>query len=438
MRASHHFGAPVGAVLLAVVLGAAACDRPQAATNGSPGAAGSIAYAGPFTAQEAEDLRARWDYVSGWFGGDLMRFGHLNVESLVRTVALDGGEAVRPVRDATRAEVASYMVETRDRGAVTLDEYVTADDRVDGFIVMHRGDIVYERYVQMGPEDRHLYWSISKMMAGLLVSMLQDEGLIDTTESVERYLPELASSGWAGVTVRNVLDMASGIDCPEDAAAYADIESCMLVMERSVGLQPDLPTVSFAAHMAGMAQREPQGTRYEYASANTSLLMRLAETVTGQRYPDLLSQRVWRHVGAEGEVSMVSGDYEQGEAAAAHGGLVSTLRDLGRLGLFVLEQERFHEKLLEDARPELFPPPAFETTYASAGSLPTHAAWQCDVVFPDGDFGKGGWGGQFLYVSPRRDLVIAWLGTFGEDLVEPDLQSVARQLATAPGLWSGV
>lgn len=425
----------MGGALASAILAVAACGGSETDTAAS-GAAGGPAYAGPFTAQQAEDLRARWDYVSGWFGGDLMRFGHLNVDRLVETIALDGGETVRPLRQASRAEVADLVVDTRDRGAVTLDAYVTEDPRVDGFIVIHRGDVVYERYVHMRPEERHLYWSTSKMAAGLLLSMLEDEGLVDTAQPVDRYIPELASSGWAGVTVRDVLDMASGIDCPEDADAYADIESCMLVMERSVGLQPHLPTVSFAAHMAGMAPGEAPGTRYAYASANTSLLMYLAETVTGQRYPDLLSRRIWRHVGTEGEVSIVSGDYDEGEAAAAHGGLVSTLRDLGRLGVFMLEQERFHEKLLEDARPELFPPPAFETAYASSDSPPTHAGWQCDVVFPDGDFGKGGWGGQFLYVSPERDLVIAWFGTFGEDLVEPDLQSVARQLATTPGLWS--
>ena len=442
MTVTGRLRAPVLAGLVSAVVASTACTGPDADTSASAGPVGSMTssgtYAGPFTAREARDLRARWDYVSGWFGGDLMRFGHLNVHRLVRTVPLVGDGPVRPLRDMAREEVATHVVDTRDRGAVTLDEYVTRDPRVDGFIVIHRGEVVYERYVNMRPEEPHLYWSVSKMLAGLMVSMLEDDGLVDTSAPLERYVPGLARSGWEGVTVRNVLDMTSGIDCPEDADAYADIESCMLVMERTVGLQPELPTVSFQAHLEGMARGEPQGTRYEYASANTSMLMHLAETVTGRRYPDLVSERVWRHVGAEREALMVSGDYGAGEAAAAHGGLVSTLRDLGRLGLFMLEQEAFHEKLLEDGRPELFPASAFEATYGSSGSLPTHAAWQCDAVFPDGDFGKGGWGGQFLYVSPARDLVIAWFGTFGEDLEEPDLQSVARQLAMAPGLWPEV
>jgi CubicO group peptidase (beta-lactamase class C family) len=187
--------------------------------------------------------------------------------------------------------------------------------------------------------------------------------------------------------------------------------------------------VSFRGHMAAMSRGIEQGTRYEYASANTSMLMYLAEELTGQTYPDLVSERVWPAVGAEDEALIVSGDYAKGEAAAAHGGLITTLRDLGRLGLFMLEQEGFHRKLLDDARPALFQDRPWDA-YATAGDQPTHAAWQTDVVFADGDFGKGGWGGQFLYVSPSRNMVIAWFGTFGDDMVEPDLQSVARQLAT--------
>jgi CubicO group peptidase (beta-lactamase class C family) len=386
-------------------------------------------YAGPFSDEEGRVLRERWDYVEGWFGGDAMRFGHLNVDRLVPTVPLESSDAVRILPEAPQPDVAELVVATRDRGPVTLDDYVSNDPRIDGFIVLQDGEIVYERYVHMRPEDRHLHWSISKMVAGFIVSELEDEGLVDVSRPVDHYIPDLVGTDWEGITVRNILDMTSGIACAEDAAAYADIESCMLVMERSVGLNPELPTVSFRGHMAAMSRGIEQGTRYEYASANTSMLMYLAEELTGQTYPDLVSERVWPAVVAEDEALIVSGDYAKGEAAAAHGGLITTLRDLGRLGLFMLEQEGFHRKLLDDARPALFQDRPWDA-YATAGDQPTHAAWQTDVVFADGDFGKGGWGGQFLYVSPSRNMVIAWFGTFGDDMVEPDLQSVARQLAT--------
>src|SRR5690606_36132654 len=161
-----------------------------------------------------------------------------------------------------------------------------------------------------------------------VVSQLQDEGLLDPSRTVDHYVPDLAESTWAGVTIRNVLDMASGTGCVESAEAYADPDSCMLLMERSVGMQPGRPTVSFRDHVADMPRAGAQGERWEYASANTSVLMLVAEEVTGRTWPELVSDRVWRHVGAESEPVMISGDYALGEAAAAHAGLFTTLRDL--------------------------------------------------------------------------------------------------------------
>jgi hypothetical protein len=152
-------------------------------------------------------------------------------------------------------------------------------------------------------------------------------------------------NSWApagrAITVRNILDMTSGIACEESAEAYADIESCMLVMERSVGLNPELPTVSFRDHMAAIPSGIEQGTRYDYASANTSMLMYLAEELTGRRIPTWCPSGYGARSAPKSEALIVSGDYAKGEAAAAHGGLVTTLRDLGRLGLFMLEQESF-------------------------------------------------------------------------------------------------
>lgn len=54
-----------------------------------------------------------------------------------------------------------------------------------------------------------------------------------------------------------MLDMASGIGCPEDDAAYRDIDSCSMRVDRALGWQPDLPPVNFreqiAAAPAGVA-----------------------------------------------------------------------------------------------------------------------------------------------------------------------------------------
>ena len=405
----------------------------QACQPQTPGAPEDLG--GLFTAAEAAELHENWDYVTGWFGGDLTRYANLNIHRLYPLAEVRRGGAIRELAEAPRLDVAEYVVNTSDRGRIALDDYVATDPRIDGFVVLQGGEIVYERYVNMRPDDRHIYFSISKMITGLLLSKFQDRGLIDVTQTLDHYIPDLIGTAWEGVTIRNVLDMASGIGCYENNEAYADITSCFMVMEGSLGFQPERPPVSFRSHIATAPTGYEQGIRRDYTSANTNMLMYLAEVVTGQTYPDLVSDLIWQEVGAEEHAMMVAGDRDVGQAAAAHAGLFTTLRDLGRFGLFMLEQTDFHRKLLDDARPELVQPDDAErAAYETAGELPTHAVWQLDVVFADGDFGKFGFAGQYLYVSPRNDLVVAWFGSFGEDMATPDLASVARQLASSP-LW---
>ena len=397
---------------------------------------GTETHGGLFSAAEARALRARWDYVEGWFGGEVMRYAFLNMDRLFSLVEFDGGDTVRTLAEAPRLDVAGHPVNTKERGLVTLDDYVTNDPRVNGFIIIDVGEIVYERYPHMRPVDKHIYFSISKMFTGLVISKLQDQGLLDVRKAIDRYVAALAGTSWDGITIRNILDMASGIGCYENNDPYGDINSCFAVMDRSVGFHPNRPPIEFRSHIAAAPAGYEQGRKFDYTSANTNVLMYLAEVVTGKTYPQLLSELIWAHVGAESSGLIVSGDYAEGQAAAAHGGIITTLRDLGRFGVFMLGETAFHDKLLSDARPELrSEDDDFERGYATADEIPTHNAWQCDVVFADGDFGKGGYGGQFLYLSPRRDLVIAWFGAFGEDLLNPDLESVARQLSSS-GLFA--
>jgi hypothetical protein len=65
-----------------------------------------------------------------------------------------------------------------------------------------------------------------------------------------------------------------------------------------------------------------------------------------------------------------------------------------------------------------------------------HNSYQWDVVTTDGDFYKGGVGGQGLYVSPSRDLVIAWFATPTEQGEMAQMPAVGRQLARS-GLFDG-
>ena len=74
---------------------------------------------------------------------------------------------------------------------------------------------MFEHYPRQQPYEKPIYWSVTKVFVSSVVAILEDRKLVDVSKPIDFYIPELAKSPFAGVTVRNILDMASGVDCPE-------------------------------------------------------------------------------------------------------------------------------------------------------------------------------------------------------------------------------
>ncbi len=62
------------------------------------------------------------------------------------------------------------------------------------------------------------------------------------------------------------------------------------------------------------------------------------------------------------------------------------------------------------------------------GDAVSHATYQWEVVMPDGDLYKAGYGGSGIYISPKKDIVVAFFGSFGKNQELNKMPRVARQL----------
>jgi CubicO group peptidase (beta-lactamase class C family) len=337
--------------------------------------------------------------------------------------------------------VAALLVDTR-LGPLPLDAYVHhPDSGVDGIVVVRAGRLVYEAYPRMRSFDKHLLMSVSKPFASTLVAILADRGMLDVDTPVGTHLPEVRGSGWDGVVVRDVLDMASGIDCHElSAGADTNPAHPSFRYDASLGLRPASPETPASTYdyVAGLGRLGLPGEAFQYSSANTFILAWLAERVTGRSFNEALAEEIWAKIGAEGDALIVVSPVG---APAAEGGISATLRDVARFGLLFTPSRSvvsadpivpawYVEELQRSGRPSLFA--AGDGGYFSApfaGDPPGHNAWQWDGVWPDGDFFKVGLSGQGLYVSPSEDLVVAFFGTRDETGRPNDPEGVVRQLA---------
>lgn len=375
-----------------------------------------------YSIDETLQLHGEMTLRNWWDGGPILQYVFLHMPEFFRHASIHRDGPIRPLASKPRDDIAAMTVESR-AGTMPLDDYVhRPGGQLNAVIVLHRGQIIYEAYPGMRPFEKHSIMSVTKAFVALIIRQLYEEGLLDVDDPLEAYLPELAGSGWESVAIRDVLDMASGINCLEMSAdAYTDPSNPYYHFEAGTGWrQPTAESPeSTYAYVPTLERRIPPGERFEYTSVNTFVLAWVAERLTGLALNELLTDRIWRHIGAESDALLA---VSKAGAPAADGGISATLRDLARFGLLftpswqVVSDRRtvsqaYLDAILADGRPEMFligDGPMMSRVFKE--EQPRHNAWQWDHVWPDGAFHKGGYGGQGLYVSPRSDLVVAFFG----------------------------
>lgn len=331
---------------------------------------------------------------------------------------------------APRKDVASFNTLTRS-GKMTLDEYVQKAD-VNGLVIIHKGEIVYESYPRMCQDDRHTWKSVSKTLVSTSIAILEDRGLLNNQDFIHQYFPQLESSGWANVKIVDILSMSSGIDCITD---FSDPESCwqQLFLEYGWPNQGKV-TEDIISVFAQMKSKRPSGKVFAYTDTNTLLLTLLVEKVYGKRFVEFLETEIWTKIGATSDATMLLGGYGR---AATPLGMSSTLRDLARFGLAFtpsgrmgknqLISQRYLDNIQKNCSTELDKLDNFNWINDDSWMC---NAYQWDIITTDGDFFKSGADGQGLYISPLKDVVIAFFGTTPKEYDWPwhELPAIARQM----------
>ena len=285
----------------------------------------------------------------------------------------------------------------------------------DGIVVLHRGRIVYERYAGVfGPEGQHMAQSVTKSFYGTLAEMLVAEGKLDDGALVTHYVPELKDSAFADATVRQVMDMRTGLKYNED---YADPDSEIWayvraghVMARPPGYQGPM---SFYEFLRTVQKQGEHGGTFAYKTINTDVLGWIIRRVSGQSMRALLSERIWRRLGMEQDafftVDAIGIEF-------AGGGLNTGLRDLARFGELM---RRDGEWTVDGRSEQIIPRAAVESirrggdreAFAPAGYV-TLPGWSYRAMWwvshnEHGAYMARGIHGQSIYVDPVAEMVIA-------------------------------
>jgi CubicO group peptidase (beta-lactamase class C family) len=377
-------------------------------------ARGEVARTYPSSAVRNEVTLENWDK-----GGEASHWAYLHPSEVFPAAIVRRDGEVLNLPEALHPEIGDLVLKKEDGSSRTLLEFINAG-AVDGCIVLHQGKVVFEAYPAMASNDLHLLFSVSKAFVSTALAILEDQGRIDLQKPVESYLPRLKASAWAGTRLRDIADMASGMEGSETGNdAYRNPAHKQFQLEATLGWQPrtaaNLPAAVRQGDLPGFLGtikrlRKP-GEIWAYTSSNTAVLAEVMERTTGKSLANVISELIWSKMGAEHDALLLQN--ERGYPVA-HAGMVTTLRDLARFGLLFTKSagpaqrgvvsEKILHRILQEGRPKVLPkdhPPEMEPL-----------TYQWDMVgAKEGELAKGGWAGQLLYVNREKDVVVAYFGT---------------------------
>jgi CubicO group peptidase (beta-lactamase class C family) len=390
------------------------------------------------TTPRTEDLNAtRLDAVTsdpvtlGWMVGSppppdrLIRFADASFTRFPRTRwSFAHMRQLMPTSVVARQEAPAFVLPRQERDDLDAVTFETLGARVpmtwaeslaanftDGIVVLHRGRVVYERYVGvMTPHTPHIAFSVTKSFVATVAAMLIHDGVLDENATITRYLPELDGGGFGDATVTQLLDMTTGVDYVED---YTDDNSSIWSLSRAGGFRPRPQGYSgpetFCEYIQTLQKATAHGERFAYKTVNTDTLAWVLRRATGRTLSELLREHLWSRLGVEQDAYFT---VDSTGVEFAGGGLNLTLRDMARFGEMMRLDGRFNGQQIV--------PSAVIATIRAGGNR-EHFALAGYTLLPGwsyramwwithnghGAYTARGIHGQAIYIDPAAEMVIA-------------------------------
>lgn len=375
------------AALTAALVGSAGQAEPVLAPqleNGEPSAV-------PVTVQNL-----RWAMLNPEINS--LTFRSMDRLFTTRTVAHAGPPSTLPQNDHPLDFTYTYDGQTYSAQQGLERTYTNA------ILIMKDGRIVYEEYRNGSDRtSRFMGWSSTKSLVSILVGIALDQGLIRSIDDpIDRYLPELEGGAYKGVTIRQVLQMRSGVDYDErydfanpGIAASNHISALVKNNQR------------FVASALTIKRKHAPGAKFEYKTIETAVLGLMLEGVSGTTLSAFMAHNLWEPIGAEADGFFIM-DGAPGVGREFSGaGFNSTARDYARVGQMMLDGGKANGRQIVPA------------SWVALSTRPT-----ANVADPEPGYGMQWWmigdsaysaiglQGQYIFVDPATRTVVVKFSYF--------------------------
>lgn len=409
------------------------------------------------SAEESDPAKLGWmvgspppaDRIIRFNDGSMYRFPQLrwsfsNVRQMMPTTNVWRGSGnVSSLPRAERDDIDAVAFTPLGRSEAMTWKDALGANYTDGIVVLHKGRIVYERYLgALRPEGQHIAMSVTKSFFGIIGAILVAEGKLSESATAATYVPELKDTAFADATIRQLLDMTTGVRYSEN---YADPKAEIYEHIRAGNMIPRPPGYAgantFYEFLVTLKKEGEHGQGFAYKTVNTDALGWIIRRVTGKSVSENLSERIWSKLGAEQDayftVDLVGNEF-------AGGGLNAALRDLARFGEMIRNDGSFNgqqiiaKAVIDDIRKGASKDDFAKANYKLLPGWSYRNMWWV-THNEHGAFMARGVHGQAIYIDPKAEMVIARFGShplasnaFNDPTSLPAYHALAKHLIANP------
>ncbi len=310
--------------------------------------------------------------------------GFRNFDQIFDTREIVVGNAPTPLLEKLR-DLSDVILRTDDE-EVSVEDYLKKQS-VAGLLVVKDGHVVFERYgLGNTPETRWVSFSVAKSVVSMLVGAAIKDGFIASVdEPVTDYLPRLKGSSYDRTSIRDLMQMASGVLWNEDYDdPNADIN------------QVPYSALGMHAYVRNLEAKHEPGTVFNYNTAETRIIGNLLRAAIGNNLSYYLMEKIWHPYGMTSDANWIltGGGGESGGCCIS-----ATLRDYAKIGLFALG-----DGVLADGTQVLPQGWMTESTTPSKASAGYGYFWW---LVGDGVYQASGIHGQGIRIDTNNNVVIA-------------------------------
>ncbi|AJH75953.1 beta-lactamase family protein [Bacillus cereus ATCC 4342] len=301
-----------------------------------------------------------------------------------------------------------FAVERR-LGNTTPLKKLLDDNKTDAFVVVHNGQLVYERYFNgYNESEPHGMASLAKVFTGAIIQSLAEENRIDLEKTTDTYIKELKNTPFGKATLQQLMDMQVSVEYPTHGYEHPALENqdAQLYLASNIlprGKNYDGPMKIYDM-LREAEETAPPGSDFSYDNGSAETLAWIIRTITGKSLAENVSERIWSQIGMEENAYYVTDETKVEQASA---GLNATARDMARFGQLLLNNGEYNGKqiLPSSITEDIKNVQEGELAVGSGASISYHNQWWIPHN-EQGAFEVLGSYGQTLYIDPKANMVI--------------------------------